>query len=368
MNAPTQSRPRRASDTQAQPPGQRRPVADAFGRDERAHRSMAAQMKDDPSLLEKLKEAFRRIVAYFVNLIRAICGHAPLPQASDEQAIAPETAANFVGQEGKEGALGAERGEVKPFASPVAGFAPGGAAATFAGEAEGAAETPKTSHGQTSYGMAGDDPQRLFAAMTESLAKCVQACQAGEAPLEEGADASAYLRSMSARLQGAIAGLRTQQAMHLGAAMSMADGDFTPGSGMEAEVAEQWVTSGEVTPERAHALREIASAQMLHIMSQIARLGMKEQALEAEGLQDASLAQEIQQMLNDSSRTLVQASVFARAAGEDPSNLIREVQMKLEQQLQQDVARAEQKEAARAADRASASADDEGWNPQFRPA
>jgi len=372
---------------QEAPPSPRRKTASAFEPSpNQEQRSVAAHPQQDPGLMAQIRAAIRKIIDYFINLIRAIFGHGPRQaQANQEEQVVGEQAAtqfaendpknSVLGQ--KDGALGqedavagqrafAEGHAATQFAEhdpekaatrqedagagqrafaeghPAAPARPGPLPAPTAFAAQAALPAPPTQSTQLS----GDDPQRLFTAMTESLAQCVQACQR-QAPLSPDADAKAYLQSMSSQLQGAIAGLRTQGAMRLDMSMVQADERFEPGSGSEAQTAERWLAEGNLSPQRVQALREIASAQVLDVMSQVARLGMKEQVLQSDGPEGAALNKEIQQMLQDSGRTLAQASTFARAAGLDPANLVREVQMKLERQIEQDQARDQSRNQAR---------------------
>ena len=371
---------------QEAPPSPRRKTASAFEPSpNQEQRSVAAHPQQDPGLMAQIRAAIRKIIDYFINLIRAIFGHGPRQaQAKQEEQVVDEQAATQFAENGPEkSTLGQEdavagrrafaeghaaAGEQaatqfaghdpekaatrqedagagqRAFAEghPAAPARPGPLPAPTAFAAQAALPAPPTQSTQLS----GDDPQRLFTAMTESLAQCVQACQR-QAPLSPDADAKAYLQSMSSQLQGAIAGLRTQGAMRLDISMVQADERFEPGSGSEAQTAERWLAEGNLSPQRVQALREIASAQVLDVMSQVARLGMKEQVLQSDGPEGAALNKEIQQMLQDSGRTLAQASTFARAAGLDPANLVREVQMKLERQIEQDQARNQARNQAR---------------------
>lgn len=347
-----------AAQNQAQeaPPSPRRKTASAFGPlPDQEQRSVAAQPQQDPGLMEQIRAAIRKIIDYFINLIRAIFGHGPRQaQANqEEQVVGEQAATQFAENDPKNSVLWQDEGFVgqkdavagqRAFADgqPAAPARPGTLPAPTAFAAQAAPPAPPTQSTQLS----GDDPQRLFTAMTESLAQCVQACQR-QAPLSPDADAKAYLQSMSSQLQGAIAGLRTQGAMRLDMSMVQADERFEPGSGSEAQTAERWLAEGNLSPQRVQALREIASAQVLDVMSQVARLGMKEQVLQSDGPEGAALNKEIQQMLQDSGRTLAQASKFARAAGLDPANLVREVQMNLERQIKQDQARNQARNQAR---------------------
>lgn len=378
---------------QEAPPSPRRKTASAFEPSpNQEQRSVAAHPQQDPGLMAQIRAAIRKIIDYFINLIRAIFGHGPRQaQANqEEQVVGEQAATQFAENDPKNSVLGQDEGFVgqKDAVAGQRAFAEGHAAAgeqaatQFAGHdpekaatrqedagagqrafAEGhpaaparpgplpaptafAAQAALPAPPTQSTQLSGDDPQRLFTAMTESLAQCVQACQR-QAPLSPDADAKAYLQSMSSQLQGAIAGLRTQGAMRLDMSMVQAEERFEPGSGSEAQTAERWLAEGNLSPQRVQALREIASAQVLDVMSQVARLGMKEQVLQSDGPEGAALNKEIQQMLQDSGRTLAQASTFARAAGLDPANLVREVQMKLERQIEQDQARNQARNQAR---------------------
>lgn len=58
---------------------------------------------------------------------------------------------------------------------------------------------------------------------------------------------------------------------------------------------------------------------------QVTQQGTKAQVLDEQGVRN----EEIDQVLNDSARSLAQSARFARAGGEDPANLVREIQGKL---------------------------------------
>jgi len=316
------------------PPGRLRPTANAYPQSLQGQHPLAAQ-PTNPGLIEEIKNAMRRLLDYLINLIRAIFGQAPRVKGEQEQATDKLAAAKLAAKQGEEGVFDGEQmatGE-KKF---QAGAPPSPVQSLVAkDQAFHSAANDSTLPANTSAQMPPDDIEQLFAAMTGSMMRCMQAYRQNEPPIE-GEDALTHLQNMSRRLNGAFAGLRTQNSLLLDKVMQEADKEYSSGSGQEMELAQRWMASGAVTPEQARALRCIASTQMLDTVMQIVRLGTRDQVLNADGVSDVSSAAEIQKMLDDSALSLAQAAVFARAGGEDPAVLNQEIWEGLDLQLEHD--------------------------------